>query len=505
MDGSNSTLDLVPSRSSVYQWNAGTTARDVAAVLFRRQRVILALFFGIGAGTALSVSWLAPYLNPPRFVSGLKFIIKKERFDAVVTPSDRAVPGLTTSVSPQEVYAEIELLKSSDVLERLAEAIRPSGHAQISEAERDRLVERLSQDLIAEPVNAGRNLTNLIAVRYSAADPDEVLRVLRKLPELYLEKHLRMGQRPAALDYFRAQAEAFEQQLRDCEQEMAEFEKQQLPAAKENRRQQLRQRLFDVERQRSETDTAIHEAESRASELNRQLDGLPATVTAASRPPEPSSHLDRLKLQLLELENRRAQATFYREIEQLERRTEEVRRTVAAESEVTGKRSATATANPLRAPIEGDVLRNQALLAGLRARRATLLEQERSAREQSAVSARLAADDAAHLAILTRNVKIAEENFLLYRKKYAEAREAEALDQKRILNVALVEGPRGPVAVKQRRSWFYLAVGFVVAAVVSMAAGFAAESLDHSIHTPRELENCSSLAVLACLPDPRRA
>ena len=113
-------LDLVPTPTAVYHVAGGRTARDLAAVLFRRKKIIIFWFASILAGVLLGAAWLRPYFFPAQYAAGLKFILKKDRFDAVVTPADRAVPGLTTTVSPQEVFSEIELLKSADVLERLA-------------------------------------------------------------------------------------------------------------------------------------------------------------------------------------------------------------------------------------------------------------------------------------------------------------------------------------------------------------------------------------------------
>lgn len=492
MGHSPTSLDLVPAASAVCEPPAGVTARDVAAVLFRRRRIILAVFLAILGGAVLGVTWLAPLLSPPRFAAGLKFIIKKERFDALVTPGERSMPGLSTSVSAQEVYSEVELLRSADVLEALA---RQTGLTSA--------LDRLGRDLVVEPVAAGRNLTNLIAVRYSATDPLEVRRVLEKLPDVYLEKHLSMNRRPAALEYFRSQAELFEEQLRETEEELVDFEKQRSPQATETNSQQVVRKLIGIEEQRLQAETGIREGDSRAGELERQLKALPATVSAP-RPAPGSPYLERLKTELLDLENRRAQATFYRDIEKLDRRIEETRRAAAAEDVAAAARAAPAEPNPLRAALESERLRNQVQLAGLRARRTGLAEQERAAREQLAASRWAAAEDAAEFKVLTRSVKEAEENFALYRKKYADAREADSLDEKRVLNVAVAEGPRAPAPVHKRRSWFYLAIGFVLATVVAGAAGFGVEILDHSIHTPRQLEGCAGLGVLACVPEVRQ-
>jgi capsular polysaccharide biosynthesis protein len=97
-------------------------------------------------------------------------------------------------------------------------------------------------------------------------------------------------------------------------------------------------------------------------------------------------------------------------------------------------------------------------------------------------------------------VKTAEENAQFYRRKFAEAREADLLDQKRVVNVVLAESARAPEPVRSRSLGFFLAIGLLAAAGSGAVAGFAAERLDHSVHTPLELERYTSVPVLACVP-----
>jgi len=447
-------------------------------VIFRRGRIILTLFVSLFGMAAVAAVWLRPRLDPPQWTAGLRFLVRRDRVDAVVTPSDRPAPGPPASVTPQEVLAEIELVKSADVVEQVA---REAGAP----------LERMQQGLAAEAVASGRSTTNLIAVRYSSPDRAEVTRVLSKLPEVYLQKYLSVNRRPGVVEYFRSQAEVHERQLREAEEELAGFEKD-LPApAVESR---------EPERPRADTEAGLRDAESRAGELERQLSVTPPTITR-SREAEESPYLGRLTNQLLEVENRRAQATRYREIVPLEARIADLRRRIAAETRGPVDES---VVNPARAPLEAEGRRWQVELAGLRARRAVLAGEERRRREQAAAARSITAENSVQLAELKRQVKAAEEIFLLYSKKYAEAREAELLDRNRVLNVSLAEAPRAPTRVEKRSLAFYLGWSWVLALAISMMAGFSTDLLDHSIHTPRQLEDCSSLVVLACIPESRR-
>jgi uncharacterized protein involved in exopolysaccharide biosynthesis len=468
---------------------ASVTARDVAAVLFRRRRVISSVFLGVLLTTTSGVIWLMPRLSPVRYTSRLRLMIKKDRFDAVVTPADRAVPGITTAVSAQEVQSEIEILKGADVLDRLAAETRmPAG--------------RIREGLTAMPVVAGRNITSLIEVRYTGSEKDEVSRVLEKLPEIYLQKHLQVNRRPEVLEYFQSQAETFEEELRLAEAELAEF-RSALPLLVIEAQQQIVQKLSESAKQRMEAEAAIREAESRAAELARQLSELPPTL-ATRRVRADTAVLSRLQVQLGEAEKERSQARLHREIEKLDRRLAELHDAIAAESAAAEWAASEVIPHPMRATIEAEHRQNRVALAGLRSRLAVLAAQERTGREELAAARQISTENAADLAAMGRAVKAAEDNARLYRKKYEEAREADLLDQRRLVNVVVAEQPSAPAPVRSQKLWYFLGVGLLLAVGSGAAAGFASERLDHSIHSPPDLESCTGLAVLACIPQARR-
>lgn len=483
-------VDLVPFAGELCRREAVATPRDLAAVFFRRKAIIGVLFGSVLAGSAVGAIYLRPRLFPPRYASEIRFLLRKDRFDAVVTPSDRAVPTLNTSVAPQEIQSEIEILRSSDVLDRLAREARVAS------------VERLEGSLTVEPVTAGRNFTNLIAVRYSSPDRAEVARVLDALPRIYVEKYVAVNRRPAAVEYYRSQADDFEQQLRQAEADLAEFEKGQPELAAGDVAQRAQQKLSDLEKQKSDSESAVREARSRIAELTRELAAIPATIRAARQLRE-DSYLERLRSDLLEAQNRRSEAKFYREIDRLDARIRELRQQIQ-EAQSQGGSFEEDLSNPLRQAVEGELVQAKAALAGQQSRLASISEQEHKAREELAAARLIAAENASEKAELSRNVKIAEEGYLLYRKKYTEAAEAEALDQKGVLNVSVAEPARPPSRVASRGIWFYLAASVFLASAIAAAGGFAAELADHSIHTPAQLEAYTSLSVLACIPQLKR-
>jgi uncharacterized protein involved in exopolysaccharide biosynthesis len=100
---------------------------------------------------------------------------------------------------------------------------------------------------------------------------------------------------------------------------------------------------------------------------------------------------------------------------------------------------------------------------------------------------------------LIRGAKADEDNFLLYQRKREEARIGDALDERRILNVAVVEPPAAPaLPLHSMLFWFAIAVGLALPAGIS--AGFTAEYFDPTIRTLSEAATLLDVPVLAWLP-----
>jgi len=100
---------------------------------------------------------------------------------------------------------------------------------------------------------------------------------------------------------------------------------------------------------------------------------------------------------------------------------------------------------------------------------------------------------------LLRTAKTNEENYLLYLRKQEEARMAEALDERRILNVAVAETPNVPL-VPTNSTFIFILVGILVSATVSVGIVFAVEYMDPSFRTPSEVVSELNIPILASVP-----
>src|SRR5271165_2491010 len=100
---------------------------------------------------------------------------------------------------------------------------------------------------------------------------------------------------------------------------------------------------------------------------------------------------------------------------------------------------------------------------------------------------------------LARTAKADEDNYLLYLRKREEARMADALDEQRILNVAIVDNPSVPSLPTGNRLQYAL-LGLLLASTLSVGVVFTIEYLDPSLRTPSEVMSELNIPVLAAVP-----
>ena len=100
---------------------------------------------------------------------------------------------------------------------------------------------------------------------------------------------------------------------------------------------------------------------------------------------------------------------------------------------------------------------------------------------------------------LVRAAKMAEENYVLYLRKQEDARISDALDRMQIINVAIAESAAVPVFATSPRWGLNLAIGFVLALLVSLLLAFVVDNLDQSFRTPSEVEHYLGIPVLATM------
>ncbi len=100
---------------------------------------------------------------------------------------------------------------------------------------------------------------------------------------------------------------------------------------------------------------------------------------------------------------------------------------------------------------------------------------------------------------LLREAKANESNYLLYLNKREQERTSDALDQKRIANVAIAVPAYVPV-LPAHSPLRVMLLGFLCAVLGGIGAGYLAELMDSSFRTPAEVADVLNISVVTSVP-----
>jgi uncharacterized protein involved in exopolysaccharide biosynthesis len=153
--------------------------------------------------------------------------------------------------------------------------------------------------------------------------------------------------------------------------------------------------------------------------------------------------------------------------------------------------------NPIHQGVKAQALSARADLTGARARYESLRTQVASQRQQldQLTQKSLTMDG------LRRETKAAEEAYLLYQRKHEEARISAAMDQQRIVNVAIAQPAKRPLRPVSPRKSLNLLLGLLLGAIGGLGLAFVAEFFDHSFTSGHDLEVRLGIPLLGAIPD----
>jgi uncharacterized protein involved in exopolysaccharide biosynthesis len=185
------------------------------------------------------------------------------------------------------------------------------------EAERvEQAVNRLNKDLNINPVRKA----NIITVSYSSGSPQMTAAVLKKLGDLYLEKHLKLNHPAGASDFFKDKAEEYEAQLKESEQNLSTFQQQNNLVILSQQKELTLAKTAEAKTKMLDAEAAVSEATDRIARVEQQLAAIPKRIVTQSRQLPNQYSAERLNTMIVELQNKRTQLlTKYRPDDRLVR------------------------------------------------------------------------------------------------------------------------------------------------------------------------------------------
>ena len=471
------------------------TPREIAATLFRRPRLVAASF-----GFALLATMLFAVFSA-RYESHFKVLLRRGRFDAIVSSQPASAMDFTRpDITEEELNSEVELLRDEDLLKQVAKmaALVPANTPDLERpAETEHAVRKLKRRLDVEALRK----SNLIQISYRDTDPERAGRILAALSTLYVQRHTNLQRPPGEIQFFDQQAAEYEKRLHRSQAELVNFSRVRGVASAALERDIALQNLGEADAAYRQIDQDRVETERRVASLGEQLKAFPSRSVTLKRWADNPAALEKMKTHLLDLQLKRTELLnrfepSYRLVQEVEQEIAETRAAIAAEA-LTPVRDETTDKDPNYEWARMEMEKAQVQRDGLRARQSDAAAQVASLRQV----AQQRQSDSVDQQDLILAAKAEEDNFLLYLHKREEARIGDALDERRILNVAIVEPPMAP-ALPAHSMFLYFPLAFGLATAFSVAAGFATEYFDPTIRTPGEAHALLGAPVLAWLPAP---
>ena len=488
-------LRLVPRMSR----ESSLTARDVAAVCFRQRRIITIAF---GATLAAFLFW---GIFLPSYQAEMTILVRRGRFDPVVTPTPSQATQIDRGeVTAEEMNSEAELLKDDEivatVVKNLGSMVRskswlgkPAGDSD--ERELAGAVRRLSRNLDVTPIRK----STLIRVSYSSSDPQLSAEVLRALANAYLQRHQQVRRPSGEFHFFEEQMLQSRGALEQAEFQLMAFTHGEGVVSAGLERDIALQKASNSDSNQRETLLSVVQMSERVAVLKSKIGTLPERTTTQIRSSDNPLLLEKMKSTLLDLQLKRTNllAKFqpsYRTVQEVDEQIAKTKASIASEAGDPVREQFTEL-DPNHEWVKAQLMKSQVELAALQARVIANGSVLTSYRKE----AKRLGDSAIQQEELLRNVKAAEEKYLLYVNKREEARIGDALDEGGILNVAVVQKPKVP-ALPQHSTLAFGLIGMVFATVLSTGLGFTADYLDPTFRTPDEITAHLGFSVIASLP-----
>jgi polysaccharide chain length determinant protein (PEP-CTERM system associated) len=453
------------------------TLRDNLDVFLRRWWLVAACVIIAGA-TALGFS----IASPPTYRAQTSVVVDRGGSTLGLVPD-------ITGISQQSFVDTLaEIVKSRAVLTR---AVRLLGVAPF---EQEEALGRLRGGL---KVQRTRN-TDLILIQAEGPTPEAAAVNTNAIGRAFIDWHLeaRRSQARAGREFIEERLATLTGELRAAEDALTRFKVAGGQVSLSEQTTLVLEKLADFEAQRraAEAERQGVEASLRRvrTELARQAPTVSSSFLQGEDPVATQLRADLAKLEV-ELVGLRKQFTDrHPQVIATKARIEEVKGRLRQQAAQT-LLSRQITLNPLHQNLAAQVIKLEVDRQALQARESALA----AAAGAYAEDLKTLPPKEVELARLTRDVKVAEETYLLLSQKLQEARIAEASIVGNLQIVDRAVPPATPVRPRPVRNTLF---GTLLGFMVGVGAAYLLEALDTTFKTPEEAAHALGLPLLGAVP-----
>lgn len=516
-----------------YPSDRGFSLRDFLTVLFRHKwKIILFSLVVIATITA------ATLLSKEIYRSEAKLMVRVGRESVTLDPT--ATTGKVMHVGQSresEINSELAILKSRELVQKVVDTIGPktilegispefskldlepgkenlkiflNSFQQLSTKLQNLLIQLGIQHPLTEREKAIVEFTknykvevqkdsNILFISYEGPGQTLPQSTLTKLIKFFLEKHIETYHTPGSHEFFKKQLDQIQNQVAKVEEEILTLKSKTGVASLEDQRRILMNRIGALQQESEATQAALSISRAKIPELKRKLSDLSPILVTQETKGTGNYAADLMRARLYELQLKEQDLlSKYKEkntlIQEIRRQIEEAQALLAKEEPT--RTEVTTGINTTYQEINLELIKENATVSSLGAKANILKTQLGAARVELAELN----NTEFKMASLQRELNILEAKYRKYAENLEQTRVDEALLNSKISNISVVQAPTTlPEPVKPRKA-LNIGLGIILGILGGIGLAFFWEMLDHSLKTPRDIEEKLKFPVLASIP-----
>ncbi len=464
--------------------------QDLVRSIFRHRKLVLTT-----VAIGVSLAGIRAWTLPPSYKARSVLMVKDSRAHVAVTP-DAETRTVLHRVGDAQVNALATLLQDPSLVREALERVRansaPLDTAEIEEqvvaetggmknplaipgnvyrrvhevpvqSELDHRAQSLARLVQVTPVQK----TSLIELSFISGNPTWAAAFVNGLSETLIDRYRRLYESSTTQEFFHSQRLVLSEKLDKAQVARSAFRDRVGEDLLTLNTEELRLRIAELGNQLDEAKTERAELSSRAEAIV-DLNANPALAAVKGR-------IIELELERSELLSRYTKTSVA--VRDLDRQIAEAKRLLAKENEAT----LAMQRSTVRSAIDSVDARVAAITAQISGNRSKLKELEKVAPEWERLENELASAKEAHQT---------------YSRKEEQARFSNALDESKIVNVAIIEPATPPTQPESSPIKRLFAMGFAGSLLLGVGIALMRDWLDPSVKTTSQVERMTGLPVL---------
>jgi polysaccharide biosynthesis protein PslE len=473
----------------------GSPVRALADGFFRHQGICAAVFVVVLLPVVVST-----LIAKKQYRSEMKFLLENNRSNAVIT-ADRSAAPAVTEITEQQINSELDILGSEDVIGAVADpkwATLPDYKKKSPEAlkSHEQTLADFRKRLKIDPSRK----SNVITVSLIAPSAAEATAALERFSTAYLA-HRELLSRPSGTSsFFAEEAHRYQDAWQQANRQFVEFQQKYHLVSVPQTQETLSKAIAGYEDDQRSNSATLSELEGRLSASSHAAGAVPQRQNTQQRVIFNQDSVDQMRTLLLQLQNRRTELlTRYtpkdRLVQEVNRQIADTTASLNAASAAKGSEDTT-DINPAWQEVQSSLVEGRIERHALRAKSSSLHHNVSALRKQLS---RLQSLDVPFNA-LEEKADQARSNFELFSQKRDQAQIEDAMDERKLLNIAVAESPTSAFKPASPKPLLNAALGLLTALFLAAGTVYFAESARTTIATARELESLSRYPVLATAP-----